>query len=769
MALYADANQDGVPDSTTPISGSITLAPYEEFHFVARLHVPAGTPLGADGAVRIDATSVAGSSIAPVNDRVHVFSVSPPCQIVDKSLSASRGPSPAGPITVTLHFHTCDKALSRLVISDLLPASMQYVAGSARSTFTATTALTDAIVGNDRQGTGAVQVGYDFNQTAAGTATATIYALPADTDGAVTFQVDIAPGLAVGTLVPNTATYVFYDPAGNFMGGGSTDTITYTVDSRVDLRLTGERIASATPGATTTFTNVLTNLGDAADTFDVTLTANTFPPGTTVALFKPDGVTPLTDTDGDGVPDTGPVPPGASVNIVVKVTIPETAPPGSYKVTKTARSARAPVRSASTDDSVDTVASRCAIVLDPDNQALIGRGQHIVYTHFLTNHGNCRETVTAKLDFLGDSVPGWTSSAYIDNPVAGRGSIPGVVDATDTPVVMGWSREIGPGESLRVLLDVRAPGVPTDAKRAKQTSPTDTTTLVITGLTVGALVVHDTTLFDDADMPAQPANVIRNFEDATYQSPTVWGVIGRSLFLRADAPSCNADPTRVETRTVVITGPNGEHEEVTATETGADTGIFVVPALPARRPPVVAGDNVLEGNANDTFDVQVLGCGQHIANVVTLMEASSVVFDSRTNEPIAGATVTLVGASGGRCTTIPASFSGTGAQNPVTTGSDGRFSFPAIAGDYCLAVKPPNGYRFPSRVEWPLQPRGHNLDVTGLTAGGSYGNPFRVSSAGVIVDVPLDPAAQDGLFVQKDASRQVAEIGDFVDYSVQVN
>ena len=265
--------------------------------------------------------------------------------------------------------------------------------------------------------------------------------------------------------------------------------------------------------------NVLTNLGDAPDTFDVTLSGSTFPQGTTIALFKPDGVTPLADTDGDGIPDTGPVPPGASVNIVVKVTIPETAAPGAYKVTKTARSARTALRSASADDAVDTIAARCVLVLDPDNQALIGRGQHVVYTHFLTNRGNCRETVQARLDFLGDSEPGWTSSAYIDNPVAAPGSIPGVVDSTDTPVVMGWSRELGPGESMRVLLDVRAPGVPTDAKRAKQTSPTNTTTLVITGLTVGALVVHDRTLFDDADIPAQPDNVIRNFVDATYASP----------------------------------------------------------------------------------------------------------------------------------------------------------------------------------------------------------------------------------------------------------
>ena len=349
--------------------------------------------MGLDGSVQIDGVSAGGAVVLPVVDSVRTFASSPACSMVDKSLSRDRGPSPGGPVTVTLHLHTCDKALSRLVISDLLPAGMRYIAGSARSSFTGSATLTDAIVGNDRQGTGAVQVAYDFNATAPGTVTATIFSLPSDTEGTVTFQAEIVSGLAVGTVVPNKATYDYFDPAGNFMGGGTTDVVTYLVNGTVDLRLTGQRIAAAIPGATTTFTNVLTNLGDASDTFDVTLSGSTFPQGTTIALFKPDGVTPLADTDGDGIPDTGPVPPGASVNIVVKVTIPETAAPGAYKVTKTARSARTALRSASADDAVDTIAARCVLVLDPDNQALIGRGQHVVYTHFLTNRGNCRETV----------------------------------------------------------------------------------------------------------------------------------------------------------------------------------------------------------------------------------------------------------------------------------------------------------------------------------------------------------------------------------------
>ena len=42
--------------------------------------------------------------------------------------------------------------------------------------------------------------------------------------------------------------------------------------------------------------------------------------------------------------------------------------------------------------------------------------------------------------------------------------------------------------------------------------------------------------------------------DSTFNRPT----FRRPLYLRATAPSCNADPTVIERRTIIITGPNGE-------------------------------------------------------------------------------------------------------------------------------------------------------------------------------------------------------------------
>src|SRR5690349_11175898 len=48
------------------------------------------------------------------------------------------------------------------------------------------------------------------------------------------------------------------------------------------------------------------------------------------------------------------------------------------------------------------------------------------------------------------------------------------------------------------------------------------------------------------------------------------------------------------------------------------------------------------------------------------------------------------------------------------------------------------------------------------------GQSNQLTSAPVIVLATLDSSSPGGLFIQKIASRQVAEIGDFIDYTVRV-
>lgn len=89
------------------------------------------------------------------------------------------------------------------------------------------------------------------------------------------------------------------------------------------------------PGTKARYFRLVRNAGDfGPDTFDLQPASN-WP----LAFYTANGVDPLTDTDGDGVIDTGSVPQGGVMNIVIETTIPaEAVPPQANAVVVTLRS-----------------------------------------------------------------------------------------------------------------------------------------------------------------------------------------------------------------------------------------------------------------------------------------------------------------------------------------------------------------------------------------------------------------------------------------------
>lgn len=76
------------------------------------------------------------------------------------------------------------------------------------------------------------------------------------------------------------------------------------------------------------FTNYVWNIGNTTDRFNLTLTNSTFPAGSQIELYRADGVTPLLDSNADGIPDTGLLAANTNLPVVVKVRF-----PSSYTVT----------------------------------------------------------------------------------------------------------------------------------------------------------------------------------------------------------------------------------------------------------------------------------------------------------------------------------------------------------------------------------------------------------------------------------------------------
>lgn len=351
--IYADANADGIPDDFNPITITPTIAAGGVFGVVVVANVPAGATSGQSATITLNAESNFDTNVS--DDVVGTANVTNNAVInLVKSMSANSGPAGSTGYTVTITYtNTGNSPATGVLIQDLLPTAspggMTYVAGTGRWSVTGSSALTD--------GTSAAEpnpaIAYDYDQTDGGTVSATIATVAPGQSGFITFQVDIASGTPAGPL-NNKATTEYNDGAGA-VGPFDSNTFVFTVTPSYGVTGTGDTILNANQGATVSFTNNVVNTGSVTDVFNITLTNSTFPSGTSFILYKSDGVSPLLDTNGDGIPDTGPVVAGGNYDVVLKATLPASSAGGPYTVDKIATSVGDPTKTATMPDEVTSV------------------------------------------------------------------------------------------------------------------------------------------------------------------------------------------------------------------------------------------------------------------------------------------------------------------------------------------------------------------------------------------------------------------------------
>lgn len=334
IAVYADANGDGTPDNNTNLNGqTVTLNAGEAINLVVVTTTPSTAVELQQGLLTISATtSVAGTAPADQTktntDTVNVTSNA--TIVLTKSASVS-AVQVGDTIEYTLTYkNTGNTTATNVVLTDVIPANLTYTPGSAAWSGSGS-ALTD----------GADTDGYDFGVTQAGRVTFTIASVAPNTTGTLKFSATVNANAPAGNII-NTANAA-YDPDGN---PATTNTETTTSnqnqvtvaatylgainDSAVSNYNDGERTATLddsqtttiAQGQTATFDTYIWNRGNSTESYNLTSTYTGFTAGTVVQFFKADGVTPLTDTNGDTTVDSGPLAPGASQLIVVKVTAP---------------------------------------------------------------------------------------------------------------------------------------------------------------------------------------------------------------------------------------------------------------------------------------------------------------------------------------------------------------------------------------------------------------------------------------------------------------
>ncbi len=621
-------------------------------------------------------------------------------------------------------------------------------------------------------------------------------------------------GPLAGTQITNEA-LATYDTAVEKGRTAASNKVIISVGQVISLVLSPDNSRSVAPGNTVNLPHTITNTGNAPDNFN--LTVNDLPGGygfSSVQIFP--------DADGDGLPDpnsapitaTGSLAPGASFRFVVVAVVPLNAPTGgSDQVRVDASSQTDPGKNTSganpiTAPSIDTILTSGNALLRLQKQVSAANAKPadaLTYSLSLRNEGIAPAFGTQSI--VLDGSPAFT-------PVLMRDAIPpnttlvGIAQPLPSGVTALYHKFSDPLHTYTstapadlTLVDAvgfATPNVPANGSinfsftvRVNGNAATNGSGELRNTAHVfynsGAGPVDGPSNDSVSTLPAIAAAIL-NFADPKYQLPVNTVGIGNPLYLKADAAACNQNATVVETRTVIITGPNGESETITATETGPNTGVFIIPPLPTKlaksATDVIKNSNIVEASNGASITIEIPGCGPKVTTTLILVDPSGVVFDSKTNAPVANAKVSLVTAdAAGVCSTTPATVQALDASgklipsnNPVITGADGVFNFPLVPpGNYCIKVTPPNAYISPSVVSVSSLPAGRRIDVGAPingrpTSGGSYGDAFIVgpTTGPVVIDVPVDLNYASGLFVQKTASRSSVEVAEFIDYSVRV-
>jgi uncharacterized repeat protein (TIGR01451 family) len=264
--------------------------------------------------------------------------------------------------------------------------------------------------------------------------------------------------------------------------------------------------------------------------------------------------------------------------------------------------------------------------------------------------------------------------------------------------------------------------------------------------------------------------------------------VGQPILFRLTVSRAALDAGRVDTLDVTLTSASGDVETVTVSETGKDTGVFFGAVPTSAIPPTpVSGDCRLSVSDGDKITVTWKDATSASlvaqASVAVVADPFGVVFDSEDGTPVNGVRVTLVDAATGAPAKVLADDGRTAWPSTVITGQDvidaggnvwpmpaGEYRFPLAAlGRYRLKIEPPAPYVAPSSASADSlaalrRPDGGELQI----AAGSFGGEIVLSStAAVRVDVPIDPPAV-AVTLAKTASREVAQPGDAVFYTVTV-
>ncbi|MDQ6995176.1 MAG: carboxypeptidase regulatory-like domain-containing protein [Mariprofundaceae bacterium] len=613
----------------------------------------------------------------------------------------------------------------------------------------------------------------------------------------------------VGSLLTNQAQSTFVDSYTQFHVRLSSNTVRTRITHSELMQLTTPQTIRQAAGYQFHLSHTLKNIGNAPSTYTFNVT------NILGDNYDITGLMLIHDVNGNGLPDSGEpilntgqtltLGVGEQAKIIIQGTIPATlATTAKAWVDVTATTALG--LSASNRDTIIVQDGAVLNLVKSENKTTAIAGDTVVYTLDLNNSGNATaQGIPITIDgyaatkvLIRDVIPANTRFAgFISTGGAGRGLYhvigaplhsyvtqpPLDLNAVDAMAVAFPSMIANSNlrVQFQVVLHANASGEILNHGVVYDVNPTDGLPYIVPSNEVRLTVPPSKT--------SQPA--ISYYTDATYTIPQASTVIGRPLYIEANASSCNADPLVAEQRTVVVKSAlTSDLENLSFTETGANTGIFILsqnaqaglPTRDANKFPVTQFNKIIETFIHDTLTATILGCAGASVNTKILIDPSGVVFDDVTNAPIAGATVTIyTGTNQVTQATVWNDPTMTiAAPSSVVTDAYGAYQFPFVApGTYNIRVTPPvgSGYK-PSLLNPSLLPLGRAIvGVAGNPpTGPSYNTgTFLVNAAtgAVVIDFPLrkstSVAPVSGLFVRKTVASPNVNMGEVAYYTVDIN
>lgn len=412
LAVYVDRNQDGLPDDNINLlvnGNTISLNAGESLQLVATGSIPSDRSNGNNAIFTLTATST--TPVSPPSSTVTDTTTVTTGAVIGmvKSQSVSTGVQ-GTLITYTLTYSNTGNDAGELRITDLLNESeLAYVSGSGRFS-NGTGALTEAA------GEAPANSAIDYQVTDIGSQQQLdiiIANIPAQSTGSISFQVQ-ALGASDNTI-DNTANYRQYN-GGLLVKNTNTNTVTFTLQEQASVVLNVtvgsasnngnpssapdnlQTILSVNAGNEALFSNYVWNTGDSTDVFNLTQLSSNLPSCASVRLYAEDGRTLLTDSNGDGVIDSGSIAAGAMRAIKVGIrTTADCLSATPITVDVTATSANNPSVSDPTRNQLNAIVQGATDLYNQDNSGKQPQGVDNAGAAFVSQTVNAQYQATFPL------------------------------------------------------------------------------------------------------------------------------------------------------------------------------------------------------------------------------------------------------------------------------------------------------------------------------------------------------------------------------------